>query len=262
MKINNLIIATACALLSTTALAQNFTVYHNGAVVGQYDIAEGDSIVFSDSPSIGGHEYVDLGLSVKWAICNIGAYAPEEVGNFYAWGETQTKDFADYDIAHYKWLTDNTKNHVTKYCSATKYWYGEGDPDSLKVLLPEDDAATANWGNEWRMPTIEEQMELVNNCTWEWQEKNDELGLVDGYKVTGPNGKSIFLPATGCHTNESTLTIHGLDAISPNYGFYWSSSVIPGGDYCAYYLNISKTNKQKKTNNVRYYGMVVRPVHE
>lgn len=120
--------------------------------------------------------FVDLGLSVKWATCNVGADKPEDFGKFYAWGETQTK--SNYDVDTYKWYSNDT---YTKYDEA-------GD-----VLESADDAATAVLGADWRIPTKAEMKELVDKCKWTWTEVNG----VSGYEVAGTNGNTIFMPACG-----------------------------------------------------------------
>ena len=137
-----------------------------------------------------GHEWVDLGLSVKWATCNVGASTPGGYGNYYAWGETSTKSNYDYDS-----------------CASKGKFLGDIGGDSSR------DAATVNWGGSWRMPTEAELQELVDNCTWTWTTQNGHKG----YKVTGPNGNSIFLPAAGIRDGD-TLYVDGED------GYYCSSS--------------------------------------
>ena len=164
-----------------------------------------------------GHEYVDLGLSVKWATMNVGANAPEGYGDYFAWGETKPKDY--YDWSTYKWCNGSVTT-MTKYCTTSYY----GTVDYKTVLELSDDAARANWGGTWRMPTIDEIKELLDNCHWEWTTRND----VNGFKVTGPNGASVFLPAAG------SRWLGDLD--NSGYGYYWSSSLGPNLDYYAYYL--------------------------
>ncbi|MBQ4525000.1 MAG: hypothetical protein IJA00_02845 [Bacteroidaceae bacterium] len=131
-------------------------------------------------------EAVDLGLSVKWATCNVGASKPEEYGGYYAWGETEEK--SDYNLETYKW-GNGTDFFMTKYCTNSNH----GIVDNKIVLDPEDDVAHVKWGGSWRMPTISEFKELIDNCTLEWTTYNG----VNGQLVTGPNGNSIFLPAAG-----------------------------------------------------------------
>ncbi len=197
----------------------------------------------TEKPEVGNHEYVDLGLSVKWATCNVGATTPEEYGDYFAWGEVEPKEY--YDWSTYKYGTDY--NQLTKYC--TKSSYGkDGFTDNKTVLDPEDDAATANWGGAWRMPTKAEQDELRNNCTWTWTTQNG----VNGYKVTGPNGNSIFLPAAG-YVYEGTFLIAG------SLGDYWSSSLNTGTPDYAYYVDFGSVYVGWDRDD-RYNGLSVRPV--
>jgi hypothetical protein len=161
-----------------------------------------------------GHEYVDLGLpsGLKWATCNIGADSPEEYGDYFAWGEVAPKEY--YDWSRYKYGLD--ADQLTKYCNSSDYGK-DGFIDDKTVLELKDDAATANWGGKWRMPTLEEQEELRDNCTWTQTLQNG----VDGYKVTGPNGNSIFLPFAG-YMDGGVLYLAG------ELGGYWSSSLGAG----------------------------------
>ena len=170
-----------------------------------------------------GHEYVDLGLSVKWATCNVGANKPEEAGDYFAWGETEPKN---------------------KYKKST-YSYKE-----TPMTLPfSNDAAHANWGGDWRMPTKEEQEELLTKCSWTWTTQNG----VKGYKVTSKsNGNSIFLPTTGSCDGSSCYAVG-------SYGYYWSSSLrmdYPGSAYNLYF----DPNYVDWLGNGRYFGFSVRPV--
>lgn len=126
-------------------------------------------------------EAVDLGLSVKWATCNIGASSPEKAGGQFAWGETQVKE--EYSWNAYKYY-DATSSSITKY----------GEIDGKTVLDPEDDAAIVNWGGEWRMPTNVEFQELLENCSLEWISYGDNAGYLVTSRVKGYEGNSIFLP--------------------------------------------------------------------
>ena len=174
-----------------------------------------------------GHKYVDLGLSVKWATCNVGANKPEEYGNYYAWGETITKSSYTFGNSktYNKEMTDITGN--------VNY-----------------DAARANWGGSWRMPTKAEMQELEDRCTWTWTIQNG----VKGYKVKGPSGTSIFLPAAG-RRYESSLTHAGS-------GNYWSSTpYVDFDNYSAYDLNSSNYSHFINRSD-RIFGQSVRPVIE
>ena len=192
------------------------------------------------------HEFVDLGLpsGLKWATCNVGATKPEEYGDYFAWGEVEPK--TTYNWSTYKYCVDNMDN-LTKYCTQSNYGK-DGFTDSKTVLDPKDDAATANWGGTWRMPTKAEQDELRDNCTWKWTTQNG----VNGRKVTGPNGNSIFLPAAGC-MDGGTLDDAGSE------GYYWSRSLItddPDRAYLVYFCS----GYVDWRRYVRYYGFTVRPV--
>ena len=189
---------------------------------------------------------VDLGLpsGLYWASCNIGATTPEGYGDYYAWGETETK--ADYSWATYKYANGDY-NKLTKYCS---YNGNDGFTDDKTTLDPEDDAAHVNWGGDWRMPTRAEVDELLNNCTWTWTTQNG----VNGYQVSSKtNGNSIFLPAAGCR--DADLNNAG------SVGYYWSASLndyYPGNTWCIDF----GSDYHDRGYNSRYFGLSVRPVRE
>ena len=189
-----------------------------------------------------GHEYVDLGLSVKWATCNIGSTTPEGYGDYYAWGETTTK--STYNWSTYKWC-NGSKTTLTKYNTSSSY----GTVDNKTVRELADDAARANWGGAWRMPTDAEWTELRENCTWTWITKNG----VNGYEVkSNINGNSIFLPAAG-YRNLGDLDNAG------SRGYYWSSSLGAGdpGRAWGVYFN---SDGVYGYSGYRYCGRSVRPV--
>ncbi len=188
-----------------------------------------------------GHQWVDLGLSVKWATMNIGASSPEDYGNYYAWGETTTK--STYDWLTYKWCNGSYYT-LTKYCTTSKW----GTVDNKTTLDLKDDAAHANWGGTWRMPTVDEIKELKEKCNWEWTTQSG----VNGQKVTGPNGNSIFLPAAGIRWDDR-LNRAGYG------GDYWSSSFCPGGDTYAYELGFNSDGTYWD-DYYRSYGQSVRAV--
>ena len=187
---------------------------------------------------------VDLGLpsGTLWADRNVGADAPEAYGDYFAWGETEPKDY--YDWSTYKWC-NGSETTLTKYCYESSY----GTVDNKTVLELEDDAAYVNMGSAWRMPTYEEQQEFMNNCTKTWTTQNG----VNGYKVTGPNGNSIFLPAAG-------FRYDGILYRAGSYCNYWSSSV--GEDYhpdSAYDLDFG-SDIYNLFDCFRYFGQSVRAV--
>ena len=193
------------------------------------------------------HKAVDLGLSVKWATCNVGASSPEEYGGYYAWGETEEKEYYDWSTYKYCYIYD-AHEIMTKYCTSGSFY---GPADKKTVLDHEDDVAHVKWGGSWRMPTYEEIGELLNNCTWTWTVQNG----VNGYLVTSKsNGNSIFLPAAGSPWGET-------DDFSGSYGYYWSASL--GGFYSldAYSLNFSSVGSVQG-GKYRVAGFSVRPVTE
>lgn len=189
-------------------------------------------------------EAVDLGLSVKWATCNVGASCPEDYGDYFAWGETEPKDDF-YNWIRYKWCNGNY-NNLTKYCNDSNY----GIVDNKTTLELNDDAAYSNWGEEWRMPTKEELYELVRNCSWTWTNFNN----TNGYHVTGPNGNSIFIPAAG--EQHQGRPPHGVgETIS-----YWSSSIAGRPDIAiSIRHNITPASAWTFTES-RYTGISIRPV--
>ena len=203
------------------------------------DNPSGGSETMEDSISntTNDHEYVDLGLSVKWATCNVGANKPEEYGDYFAWGETEPKEY--YNWSTYKWY-NGSRTPLTKY----------NNVDNKTQLELSDDAARANWGGSWRMPTKAEQDELRNNCTWTWTTQSG----VNGYKVTSDkNGKSIFLPAAAAGSGDSSLSNEG------SYGHYWSGSLSTDYPSAAYGLHFSY-NYVYGYDSGRCNGFSVRPV--
>ena len=188
-------------------------------------------------------EAVDLGLpsGLKWASWNVGAAAPEDYGDYFAWGETEPK--SKYDWSTYKFeVGTDYRGPFSKYVTLSSY----GTVDNKTVLDSEDDAARANWGSSWCMPTDAEWVELRENCTLTWTTQNG----VNGRLVTGPNGNSIFLPAAGYRM--SNLSDAG------SCGYYWSSSLYTG--YKACYFEFGSNNVKGTSDRARSYGHPVRPV--
>ena len=181
---------------------------------------------------------VDLGLSVKWACCNVGANSPEGYGDYFAWGETSPK--SSYTPENYQ--------HWVGYYGYEEDWYIEYVTLNSDISGTQHDAATANWGGAWRMPTESEIKELIENCTWEWTAFNG----VNGMEVTGPNGNSIFLPAAGFRYGASS------DYVGSG-GCCWSSTPVENYFWCAYRFSFVSGNHDWNWFS-RYRGLPVRPV--
>ena len=213
------------------------------------------------------HEYVDLGLpsGTLWATCNVGADSPEEYGDYFAWGETEPKD--TYEWNNYKWahwVYDTISDHYYEVLEETWYKYykrnwtngGFVPGDGKTELDPEDDAAYLNWGSSWRTPTLEQLQELVEKCTWERTQRNG----VYGYLVTGRNGKSIFMPASG---GRSTRLYN-----DGRCAYYWSRTLcsreklaIEAADQNqAYILFFNEWGEQHVWYDSRYDGNTIRAV--
>ena len=196
-----------------------------------------------------GHDYVDLGLpsGTLWATCNVGATMPEGYGDYFAWGETQSKD--TYDWTTYKYCEGAWDGcSLTKYCNNFHYGYN-GFTDDLTTLQPSDDAALASWGGNWRMPTKDEFEELYNNTTVIWSTQNG----VNGRLFTASNGNGLFLPATG---NRRGGELHD-DGI---FGYYWSSFVSTADSRSAWYLMFNSGYIYMNDTYMRKFGLSVRPV--
>ena len=194
------------------------------------------------------HQYVDLGLSVKWATCNIGADKPEDHGDYFSWGETENKRINNWDTYRF---SEGFKHAITKYCSNSQYGWHER-VDSLSALEPEDDVAHVKWGGNWRIPTKAEIKELLENCTWTCTTRND----INGYLVTGKKpgytDNSIFIPVTGTYDDGKLFG-------SRDHGYYWSrdcGTIYPAD---AYTLQLS-VREASVGMNPRSESLAVRPV--
>ena len=197
--------------------------------------------------TLNGHDWVDLGLpsGTKWATCNVGADTPEGYGDYFAWGETATKE--TYNWSTYRYC-NGEDNKLNKYCYDSSYG-NDGFTDTLAILEANDDAATVNWGTGWRMPTYDELKELKNQCTITWS----TVEGVDGYTFVGPNGNSIFLPAAGSYDDISIIG-------DGSYGYYWTSSLdVMEGPWAAWELGFYSTNYLIGYGS-RCIGFSVRPV--
>ena len=198
-----------------------------------------------------GHDYVDLGLrsGTLWATCNVGAENPESYGDYFAWGEIQSKTIYDWSTYTY---SKGDYNQLTKYCTESDFGF-DGFTDKLKTLESGDDAATANWGEDWRTPTYDEWVELVSRCDYAWTTQNG----VNGFLFTARNGNSIFLPAAGCRIEAD------FDNVG-NGGRYWSSSLSTSFPDTAKGFGFTGNGGDWIDHDIydysREFGLVVRPV--
>lgn len=259
MKLKNIIsffAIAAMALIPAAASAQGLKIITKDGKSTLIPYSNLEKVTVYD----GKPQVVDLGLSVKWASCNVGATAPEECGNYFMWASTvddpeckynkltcpyQDPDFAD---------PDNFIDYFLKYCNTNE----AGIPDYINTLEPMDDAATAAYGADWRMPTADEMKELIEKCTVTLMEKdNKEYNGVAGYKFTGPNGNSIFLPMGGYRF---LLQIY---AVGEEINYWTSSLYTPSCLYAnALFLKGYGANKYLGVDfKGRYLGYPVRAVY-
>ena len=231
-----------------TGLTMSTTYYVRAYATNSFVTVYGNQLSFTITNNE--HVYVDLGLpsGLLWATCNVGADNSEDYGDYFAWGETEPKDTYNWDTYQYSnggyW---DLGPNFTKYCINPCYGYN-GFTDNLTTLLPEDDAATANWGSDWRMPTEEEWQELLDNTTVTWTTQNG----VNGRLFTASNGNSLFLPAAGYRGNE----LHN----AGDHGVYWSSSLFTE-DYPSGAWNFSFSSSYTNVDfNCRIVGQSVRAV--
>ena len=229
--------ATDKNVIWSSSAPETVSVDENGTIEG---IAAGNAVITVTTAdggktaecavtvtlTINGHEYVDLGLSVKWATSNVGADNPWDYGDYFAWGETEQKK---------------------EYTAETSLTYDVEMPDISGN--PEYDVARLKWGGTWRMPDGAEMNELMDECTWEWTAEHG----INGAKVTGPNGNSIFLPAAGFR-NFTSLYFLG------ERGSYWSSAPAEDGPEYARSLDFDDNAVLYWFTSERFYGSTVRPV--
>ena len=202
-----------------------------------------------------GHSWVDLGLSVKWATCNVGASRPEECGSYFAWGETSPKEVYQSDNYVYSvYNGGNQKPTITKYNTKED----QGIVDNLIELQPADDAASRNWGEGWRTPTEAELKELIDNCEKEWMVINGQPGCLFTSKK---NNNHLFFPAAG----GSYYSDHDIGLNEK--GWYISSTLVEDRPFESKMLYIGSTNENASkgeasiTRGDRDYGLVIRPVY-
>lgn len=194
---------------------------------------------YTDRQHYVSREYVDLGLSVMWATCNLGARSSSANGAYYAWGETSVKHW--YDIVSYKY-TDQEGY----------YTYGRYYSDETKALLPEDDVATITLGDGWHIPTYDQWVELIEKCTWEETTVNGK----SGWRATGPNGNSLFLPYAGIRYD--CYNAGRSDGVMA----YWTNEVDPEYTHRAYYFGLTSNDEIGMDDQSREYGFSVRAVKD
>ncbi len=194
---------------------------------------------------------VDLGLpsGTLWANMNVGAIKEEGFGDYFAWGETKgfNSGKTDFSWSTYKWC-NGSYDTMTKYCDDSSIGYN-GFTDNLTELELADDAAYVNWGSDWRIPSLSQWRELIENCSWIWKTEND----VKGYKIFGPNGNSIFLPAARSR-DDLSLDYAG------SYGIYCSRTLCSDDPNGAWGLDFSSSGVYTSYYGRRYLGRSVRPV--
>ena len=192
------------------------------------------------------NRYVDLGLSVKWATCNIGATKPEEYGNYYAWGELNPKN--DYSWNSYrlcKFQAEKNKKNLMRYNTVIDY----GNVDNKIELDASDDIANKLLGGKWRMPTVSEIRELLHYCSWRYISQNHLWGYLVSSNKTGG---SIFLPAAGYRNIGSLIG-------EAAFGAYWSKNLVSDFPIGANYLYFS-IERAGFSEYYRYCGHTIRPV--
>ncbi len=263
MKKLKTIVAAMLLCMASTASAQYLHIELNDGT--EYNVDRNDikdvKIGVGEDADFRGVKFVDMGLSVHWATCNVGAETPDEAGLYFAWADTRgyssnTSDGKKFDWASYTYVDKEKLAEgtlwLTKYCTGeTEYDYGK--LDNKRELLPEDDAANVAWGGDWSVPTEAEFKELMdeNNCEWEWT----TYGHFEGYKVTSKlvSGAWIFLPAAGYRTgtkfnNENTG------------GRYWSKNIASPNPQSVRALIFKSSNVEVNGSSNRYEGYTIRPV--
>lgn len=222
--------STLVLALTLVAQAQTMNVHFKNGTKVEFNSVNVDYVDFTEKPSdptLTPGDYVDLGLSVKWASCNLGASTPAGKGGYYAWGETSTK---------------------TKYSAKNYAYYKEGSGYTdigENIAGTQYDAATVNLGKDWRMPTKDEMQELCDKCTFTY----GEVDGVKGYYATGKNGNSIFLPCYGDKTDKIW---------DENEGKFWTGS--EDNSVFSFYLWLYQ-GKAYNTSTQKYIGLQIRPVY-
>jgi len=227
------ILSIISAVFAANLSAQTVNVHFKNGQTINFPSSNVDYVDFSakaPDPTVTTGQAVDLGLSVYWASCNLGAEKPEEYGDYYAWGETKPKN--RYNKEDYAFYNESTTlyNEIGNEISGTAY-----------------DAATVNLGSDWRMPTKSEMQELIDRCSWVWT----QISGINGYKVIGPNGNSIFLPMSGYKCYQ----LYYLD----DSQYYTSTQDRNDAAYCLRFSNSFHVINGSTTSK-KHYGLSIRPV--
>lgn len=255
------IFTLAAAILAINTLsiqAQSMKVTKTDGTIYEFLTEDVKSIVFLEGDggiAENGFEFVDLGLpsGTMWAKCNVGANAPEEAGDYFAWGEVLTKDNYTSQTYVYGSADSADENGYDRLTAISKYntFSAYGEVDGKTQLEPEDDAATANMGGAWRMPTYDDLNELLTSCYCQVTKINDVRGL----KFIGPNGNSIFLPSVGLRYGDIVM----FNDVAMKFGFYWTSTLAEDDPQMAHYM-YSEGGQNKHGESFRFYGQSVRAV--
>lgn len=238
-KLFTLIFLSLFVLTLSAQMSHPVIVWQNG---NKMTLNPVDSITFVQTPNVADSEFVDLGLSVKWAKCNIGALREDLYGSYFAWGETKTKQVYSWNTYS---LCDSSHTALTKYCSNRQYGK-DGFTDGKTFLEAADDAATVLKGSAYRLPTYDDYLELKDNCSWKKESVNGHWG----YRITGPNGNSIFLPYAGYRSGQMRFN-------DGNDGYYWLGQT-PADDDA--YLMLLDGVTIYVTQHQRAFGYSIRPV--
>ena len=233
------------AMVSVSASAQYYmnVVLRNGDTE-MYPVDDIDSMFISGKQP--DHQYVDLGLSVKWASCNMGANSPEEYGDYYSWGETKPKEYYGWDA--YLWGTGTFyPRNLNKYNTTRSY----GPVDNMTILELNDDAPFVYWGAPWHVPTQENMDELRTKCNWTWTTLNGVNGYLVTSKVKGYTDRSIFLPASGIMEDIGLL-------YDGERGFYWTNSLT--NESMSANMLLLEERRPYSSAASRNYGCCIRPV--
>lgn len=242
-KLLSVIFLLMCVITMSAQMSHPVIVWQGG---NKMTLTNVDSVTFVQTPNVAESEFVDLGLSVKWAKCNLGATTESGYGNYYAWGETTTK--TNYTWETYKYSAEDNYYSLTKYVMNNSSNGYNKFTDGKYILESEDDAAYVNKGKAYRLPTYDEYLEMLDNCTFKREEVNGHKGL----RITGPNGNSIFLPFAGNRTGQNRSNVG-------DNGYYWLGQAVNENAYTLYIDNWSDYISVKDNYN-RAYGFTIRPV--